>query len=457
MKDRINDQLTGYGSSPNSVRWTIIPCFLVALIVSPPGFSRESVPERPNIVFIMADDLGYGSLGCYDCEEVETPNVDALAETGVRLTDFHSNAPFCTPTRAAFLTGRYQQRAMFPPDGELSPVMQEQRRKNMKQRWAWGLSLDEITIAKVLKEAGYDTALVGKWHQGYDFRFHPMNYAFDTFRGHIGGGVNYHTHVCEHGLQELDWWTQKEIEDEPGYATDLLTKYAVDYIRQPREKPFFLYLAYNAPHSPYQGRDPTAELSKKEALIEMIEVLDEGVGKVVESIQESGLEENTLVIFCSDNGGVGRVGFPANGPLKGNKGNIQEGGIRVPFIARWPEIIPEGRVIDDTVMTMDMFPTFVRLAGASLPTRYELDGVDILPLLRGEGKLERRVLHWLNNSEWAVRKDRWKLIGDGSVVKKLVDLKSDLEEENDLSGSHPERVAELIGLHRAWVAQVGER
>jgi arylsulfatase A len=183
--------------------------------------AADSSVKKPNIVLIMADDLGYGALGCYGNTEVKTPNLDALAKSGVRLTDFHSNGPMCTPTRAALMTGRYQQRCAWVDDEELSPKMREQRKENLKQRWAWGISPQELTLPRLLQQCGYRTAILGKWHLGYDPKFHPLNYGFDEFRGYIGGAVDYHTHVATHGTEELDWWHDKTIENETGYTTDL--------------------------------------------------------------------------------------------------------------------------------------------------------------------------------------------------------------------------------------------
>ena len=212
---------------------------------------------RPNIVLILADDLGYGSLGCYGNTEVKTPNIDRLAAGGMRFTDFHSNGALCSPTRAALMTGRYQQRCAWVADEELSPVFREQRRQNLVQRWAWGISAGELTLPAVLKQAGYRTALIGKWHLGYDYTFHPMNYGFDEFRGFVGGNVDYHTHVAGYGTQQLDWWKDRKIENEEGYSTDLLTQYATDFIARNKDAPFFVYLAHGAPHAPLQGRTPS--------------------------------------------------------------------------------------------------------------------------------------------------------------------------------------------------------
>ena len=345
--------------------------------------SPGNATSTPNIVLMLADDLGYGSLACYGNTEVKTPNIDRLAASGMRFTDFHSNGALCSPTRAALMTGRYQQRCAWVADEELSPVFREQRKQNPSQRWAWGISTGELTIPALLKQAGYRTALIGKWHLGYDYKYHPMNYGFDEFRGFVGGNVDYHTHVAGYGTQQLDWWNDRKIENEEGYSTDLLTKYATDFIARNKDAPFFLYLAHGAPHAPLQGREPSKKKSPVETYKEMIGVLDESVGAVIKELRNHHLESNTLVIFCSDNGPAAPRGFAANANLRGKKGSLYEGGHRVPFIASWPETIPPGSTSAESLMTMDLLPTFANLAGARLPADRVIDGMDIMPILKG--------------------------------------------------------------------------
>lgn len=412
---------------------------------------------RPNIVLIMADDLGYGSLGCYGGAEFKTPNIDRLAASGMRFTDFHSNGVMCTPTRAALLTGRYPQRCAWVDDAELSPVFREQRRQNPAQRWAWGLAMSELTIAELLQPAGYRTALIGKWHLGYDFKFHPMNHGVDEFRGYMGGAVDYHTHVATHGLQQLDWWKGKEIQDDKGYTTDLLTKYATDFIARNQDQPFFLYLAHAAPHVPWQLRDRARKESPAATYREMIAGLDESVGVVVEALRQHGLEQNTLLIFCSDNGADAPPGVAANGRLKGKKGSMQEGGHRVPFIASWPGVIAPGKVSGATVMTMDLFPTFARLARATPPQDHVIDGTDLMPLLKSEAAAIDRDLHWLFGDAWAVRRGPWKLIGRREAALSLVNLEDDLAETANHLEREPARVERLLTLHREWIGSLGNR
>jgi arylsulfatase A-like enzyme len=417
----------------------------------------EAAQARPNIVLILADDLGYGSLGCYGGTEFKTPHLDRLAASGMRFTDFHSNGAMCTPTRAALLTGRYPQRCAWVDDAELSPVFREQRKQNPAQRWAWGLALSELTIAEVLQPAGYRTALIGKWHLGYDFRFHPLNHGFDEFRGYVGGAVDYHAHVATHGLKQLDWWHGEKIENEAGYTTDLLTKHATDFIARHQDRPFFLYLAHAAPHDPWQGRDPRQARAPAAIYREMIEGLDASVGAIAAALRQHQLERNTLLIFCSDNGGAPPSGVAANGRLKGRKGSLQEGGHRVPFIASWPGVVAPGQTNGAAVMTMDFFPTFVRLAGGQIPPGHAIDGVDLLPLLRGEAGPAERDLHWLFGDAWAVRQGPWKLSGRGETALALVNLEEDLAENANHLGAQPARAERLWERHRRWIAAVGNR
>jgi arylsulfatase A len=430
---------------------------LLAILIPALSCGLQASDLKPNIILIMADDLGYGSLGCYGSKEIKTPNIDALAAGGMRFIDFHSNGPMCSPTRAALMTGRYQQRCAWVADEELSPVFREQRKENIPQRWAWGISKSESTLAELLGRSGYHTGIIGKWHLGYDPGFHPMNDGFDEFRGFVGGNVDYHTHVAGYGLKQVDWWNGRKIENEDGYTTDLLTKHAIEFIERNKARPFFLYLAHAAPHEPLQGRDLGKKKSPQETYKEMIEVLDESVGTISRTLRKSGLEKNTLLIFCSDNGAAPPPKVPANGLLKGRKGSMNEGGHRVPFIASWPGVIAAGATSGQTVMTMDLFPTFAGLAGGTVSKDHQIDGLDLMPLLKGGAITKDRDLHWLFGDSWAVRKGAWKLMGRGDRPLSLVNLEKDLEEKNDLIKDQPGLVDELLKKHQEWIGSVGNR
>ncbi len=414
------------------------------------SLALHAVDAKPNIVLIMADDLGFGTLGCYGNKEVRTPNIDALAASGMRFTDFHSNGALCSPTRAALLTGRYQQRCVPIPDEELSPVFREQRRKNPDQRWAWGISTTEVMMPAVLRQAGYRTALIGKWHLGYDAKFHPMNYGFDEFRGWVGGAVDNHTHVATHGTGELDWWNGRKLENEEGYSTDLLTKYATNFIAKNKDAPFFLYLAHGAVHTPLQARKLGKKMSQVELYKEVIGVLDESVSAVVAELRKQRLESKTLVIFCSDNGSAAPKGFAANADLRGKKNSLLEGGHRVPFIAAWPGVIAPGATSGETVMSMDLLPTFANLASAKIPTDRIIDGADITPILKGESPQTLRDLHWQSGDDWAVRRGAWKLMGKKSKPTSLVNLEKDIGEIENLLQREPAKVVELMNAREQW-------
>ncbi len=449
--------MTGHATTSGDAALVLLAAFLSALPSAPRAADAAALPGRgrPNLVLILADDLGYGTPGCYGNTEVRTPHIDRLAAGGMRLTDFHGNGALCSPTRAALMTGRYPQRCVEVADGELSPVFREQRKANPVQRWAWGMSTNELTLPEVLRGAGYRTALIGKWHLGYDVKFHPMNHGFDEFRGFVGGNVDYHTHVAGYGLKQLDWWNGRTIGNEAGYTTDLLTRHAADFIARNKDVPFFLYLAHAAPHVPLQGREPGGTKSPVETYKEMIRALDESVGAVIAEVGRHQLASSTLVIFCSDNGPAAPRSFAANANLRGKKGSLHEGGHRVPFIASWPGTIPAGSTSGETVMTMDLLPTFAVLAGASLPAARIFDGMDIMPILKGAGAGAPRDLHWQVGDSWAVRRGPWKLMGERSTPASLVNLDQDIGERDNLLAGESARAGEMIKAHMRWGESVG--
>jgi len=406
--------------------------------------------DRPNIILIMADDLGYGDIGCYGSKIISTPNIDALAEGGMKFTDYHSNCPVCSPTRAALLTGRYQQRAGI--EGVIyakGPTRQT------------GLTLEEITFAEVLKTRSYAMGIFGKWHLGYNVEFNPVRQGFDEFRGYVSGNVDYHSHIDGAGFD--DWWKNLEKVPEEGYCTDLITKHGIDFIERHKDEPFCLYLPHESVHSPYQGRnDPPERLpgGKKgktakgdeiaRAYKEIVEVMDESVGRIVETVKRLGLERKTFIFFCSDNGATKNG---SNGALAGYKGSLWEGGHRVPAVAYWPGRIKPGTVTSQTSLGMDMFPTMVSIAGAKMPAGLKLDGVDLLGMLTENSKLPERTLFWRYRKERAARKGSWKLLTQSDSVK-LYNLDEDLGEKKNLAGTRPEMVKMLQNELTAWEQDV---
>jgi arylsulfatase A-like enzyme len=413
------------------------------------GIGPKAAAERPNIILIMADDLGYGDIGCYGSKKIKTPNIDALAKGGMKFTDYHSNCPVCSPTRAALLTGRYQQRSGI--EGVVTAA---------KHRHT-GMALEEVTFAEVLKRRGYATGIFGKWHVGYSAEFNPARQGFDEFRGYVSGNVDYHSHIDQAGFD--DWWNNLEKVPEGGYCTDLITKHGIGFIERHKDGPFCLYLPHEAPHYPYQGRnDPPERLpgGKKgrkakgeeitRAYKEMVEVMDEGIGRIVETVKRLGLERKTFIFFCSDNGATKRG---SNGALSGYKGSLWEGGHRVPAVAYWPGRIKPGTTTDQTVLGMDLFGTMVSIAGATLPEELRLDGVDLLPMLVKSGKLPDRTLFWRYRKERAVRKGPWKLLVRDRKAR-LYNLDEDLGEKRNLAESEPARVKVLKDELSAWEQEV---
>jgi arylsulfatase A-like enzyme len=398
----------------------------------------------------MADDLGYGDIGCYGNEEVKTPNIDALARGGMKFTDYHSNGAVCSPTRAALLTGRYQQRAGI--EGVIyakGPTRET------------GMALEQVTFAEVLKKRGYATGIFGKWHLGYNVEFNPARQGFDEFRGYVSGNVDYHSHIDGAGID--DWWKNLGKVPEEGYTTDLITRHGVDFIERHKDQPFCLYLPHESVHSPYQGRkDPPERLpgGKKgrkakgneitRAYKEMVEVMDEGLGRIVETVRRLGLERRTFIFFCSDNGAT-RNG--SNGALAGYKGSLWEGGHRVPAIAYWPGKIKAGEVTNQTTLGMDLFATMASIAGAELPTGLKLDGVNLSPILLENKPLPERTLFWRYRKERAVRKGPWKLLVQGKDVK-LFNLDDDLGEKKNLAQVERGMVKALEDELTAWERDV---
>jgi|TARA_B110000438_G_scaffold180294_1_gene172301 arylsulfatase A-like enzyme len=419
----------------------------VTLLQTAVAAAESEKAARPNIILIMADDLGYGDISCYGSAKIKTPNIDALAKSGMKFTDFHSNGPVCSPTRAALLTGRYQQRSgiehVFPSKGPMREA---------------GLALEQTTIAEVLKEHGYATALFGKWHLGNNVEFNPTKQGFDEFRGNSGGNVDYHSRID--GALIEDWWKNLEMVPEEGYTTDLITKHGVDFIERHKDGPFCLYLAHLAVHSPYQGRnDPTLRLPSGKrgkyrrkpkdfirAYKEMIEVMDAGIGQIVETVKKLGLERKTFIFFCSDNG-PGKKG--SKGALSGFKGSLLEGGHRVPAVACWPGRISPGTTTEQTVMGMDLFPTVASIAGAKLPDGLKLDGVDLLAVMTEDKKLLQRTLFWRFEDEKAVRKGPWKLLVRENKTT-LYNLDEDLAEKNDLARTNPTMLKRLNDELAVW-------
>ena len=420
---------------------------------------------KPNVVVIVADDLGYADLGVHGCRDIPTPHLDSLARNGVRCSSGYVTAPVCSPTRAALMTGRYQQRFGH----EFNPRYPKRLAED------YGLSLSETTIAQRLGEAGYATGMFGKWHLGFRDRFNPVSRGFAAFYGFLGGSHGY----CPGSNQG------QELEDprfgifrgtRPAelteYTTDAFAREAVSFIGRHRAEPFFLYLPFNAVHTPLQAprhvlrrfREIADPRRRKYAA--MVSAMDDAVGAVLARIRREGLEDDTLIFFFSDNGGPTSNGSD-NGPLRGHKATTWEGGVRVPFFVQWKGRLPAGTVYDRPVAQIDVLPTALAAAGAAVDPAWKLDGVDVLPFLAGKERGDPHdALFWRFGNQTAVRTGDWKLVrgrrgrtrSGARVVPvtepQLFNLVADPGETRNLAAQRPETVAQLQGAWDQWNAEL---
>jgi arylsulfatase A-like enzyme len=420
--------------------------------------SSSAPQQRPNVLYIMADDMGWGDLSCYGRPDYKTPNLDRLASEGTRFTQAYSASPVCTPTRCAFVTGRYPARTAVGLEEPLA-----WRRALVEQKRDVGLPPEHPTVASLLKAAGYGTALVGKWHLGYLPKYSPVKSGFEEFFGIMSGAADYFTHKDANG--EGDLFEAEVPVERVGYTTDLLSERAVEYLQRRRDSPFFLSLNYNAPHWPWEGpRDERVALAlgrgydaftsggSLKVYAEMMRSLDEGVGRVLRALDAAGRARDTLVIFTSDNGGER---FSYNWPFTGQKFDLHEGGIRVPAFVRWPGVVPAGRTTEQVAVTMDWTATILAAAGASAHADYPLDGQDLLPVLRGRREAFDRTLFWRNARQGATRSGRWKYLkDDGDKSEHLFDLLTDEREQADHAAARPDLFARLRGEYASWDAQM---
>ncbi len=428
----------------------------VLLGLEPSGSAqpRPVDPARPNVVLIITDDVGYGDIGSYGAPDIKTPNIDRLAKQGVKLTDFYA-APTCTPTRAALITGRYQQRVGLERPLSTAPVALEQ-----------GLAATGRSLPRLLKNNGYATGLVGKWHLGYRPEFGPNAHGFDEFFGFLSGFIDFYTHTRGDGSPDLFENTTPVQQD--GYMTDLITARAVRFIEQRAAAPFFLEVAYNAAHWPFQppdhyskapnngafqGPDAAVPATRKDYAA-MLERADAGVGQILRTLDTLGLARNTLVIFTNDNGGEW---LSRNAPLFHRKDTLWEGGIRVPAIFRWPARLPAGKTSGQAGITMDLTVSILAATNTPAPPDARLEGIDMLPILEGRSPMIERTLFWRisipSRQQRAVRSGDWKLLLDGDDLL-LYNLRADIGERNDLAASRPDLVAKLRPLIGAWEKDV---
>jgi arylsulfatase A-like enzyme len=446
--------------------------------------SALAAERPPNIVILLADDLGYADVGFQGCQDIPTPNIDALAKGGVRCTNGYVSGPYCSPTRAGLLTGRYQQRFGH----EFNPGPRGEPGGNNVQ--SIGLPLSEVTIADRLKAAGYATGMVGKWHLGAAPKFHPQKRGFDEYFGFLGGAHVYLPglpNVVFPGLQDASgagaapvarpqqpapiYRGTKPVQ-EPEYLTDAFAREAVSFIERHQKQPFFLYLPFNAVHTPMHATDKRLEKfasisdPMRRTYCAMTLALDEAIGKVLDKLRSANLEQDTLIFFCSDNGGptIRRAALNGsrNTPLRGSKVSTLEGGIHVPLVVSWKGKLPAGKVYDQPVIQLDFLPTALAAAGVEVKGDWKLDGVNLLPYFKGEtAGAPHDALYWRLGQQLAIRKGDWKLVkywhefageepGSEFSSLRLYDLSRDIGETNDLASTQPDKSKELKGLWDQW-------
>jgi arylsulfatase A-like enzyme len=432
------------------MRTTLI--LFVTLAFAAPAAAQTA--QRPNVVLIITDDVGYGDIGSYGAPDIKTPNIDSLAKAGTRLTDFYA-APNCSPTRAALISGRYQQRSRIEAPIGAARAAADQ-----------GLRATGRTLPQLLKNNGYRTGLIGKWHLGYKPEFSPNTHGFDYFFGFKSGLIDYYQHTDQSG--EHDLFENGEPTHVTGYSTDLFTERSVKFIEQNAAQPFFLEVAFNAAHWPFQvpdhpsvapnnarfvqaQDDPT---NTRKDYVAILERADQGVGKILATLERLGLTRNTLVIYTQDNGGEW---LSRNAPLFHRKNTVWEGGIRVPAILRWPDRIPAGKTSSQVGMIFDLTATVLAVTNSSVPAEARLEGINLVPLLQSGSQRTERTLFWRVTSQTrrqrAVRQGDWKLVLDAGVPF-LYNLTNDLGERNDLASQRQDMVRKLFPLIGQWEQDV---
>jgi arylsulfatase A-like enzyme len=435
--------------------------------------SRLAGKRPPNIVLIVSDDHGYADLGCFGSRDIKTPNLDRLASEGVRLTSFYVTWPACTPSRGSLLTGRYPQRNgtydMFRND----LVDYDYRYGPEEYAISWemvgGMDTREVLIPRVLKKAGYISGIFGKWDLGQLHRFLPLQRGFDEFYGFTNTGIDYWTHE-RYGVPSMRRGNEPTTQDEGTYATDLFRREAIRFIEKHKDQPFFCYVPFNAPHGAsnldrprpgvqapleylrehYGAYDPNDRKAGRMRYMAATTYMDDAIGQILETLNRHGLADNTIVIFHSDNGGSGGSD---NGPLRGGKGQMFDGGLRVPCIVRWPGVIKAGSVCNEFLCTMEIFPTLCRAAGVRPPRGVVLDGFDMKAVLAGRQRSPRTQMCWQRQGDKAARVGNYKWV-ESARASGLFDLSSDIGEQRDLSKEKPDVLAMVKARFAAWEKQM---
>ncbi|MSU50989.1 MAG: sulfatase [Opitutus sp.] len=436
----------------------LLPFLLATALSSAAGAASAA---RPNVLLIVGDDLGYGELSCQGNPQIPTPHIDSIAKNGVRFTNGYVSGPYCSPTRAGLLTGRYQTRFGH----EFNPGPAEQAVEN------FGLPLSETTLPQRLKAAGYATGMFGKWHLGYRPEFHPQQRGFDEYFGFLGGAHSYLDAASDRHNPILRGTKVVETLD---FTTEAFARETVSFIERHRGEPWFAYLPFNAVHAPlespekYLKRFASITDTKRRTFAAMLSAMDDAIGTVLAKLAALKIEENTLVFFISDNGGPTAQTTSGNGPLRGFKSQTWEGGIRVPWMVQWKGRLPAGRVDDRPVIQLDILPTVLAAAGVAANPDWKLDGVNLLPFFNGEKSgVPHAALYWRFGQQIAIRMGDWKLVkgaGEGTPIEQrgrasvagaqLYNLKDDIGEKTNLATVNPEKLRELAAAWTTWDAEL---
>jgi arylsulfatase A-like enzyme len=431
------------------MRYSILCVALLALCAGVVSAADAGAAKKPNVIIFLTDDVGWAEYGFQGCKDIPTPNIDSIAKNGVRFTNGYVSGPYCSPTRAGLMTGRYQTRFghEFNAGGGAGKGPEGVK---------FGLPLTEKTIADRLKALGYSTAAVGKWHLGGPPEFLPVKRGFDEFYGTVANTPFFKppNFVDSRVSEEV-----RPVTDANFYTTDAYGERAVDWIGKQKDKPYFLYLPFNAQHAPLQApkkyldRFPNITDEKRKIFAAMMSAKDDAVGRVLEQVRQSGQEENTLIFFLADNGGPTMQTTSNNLPLRGFKATTNEGGVRVPFCMQWKGKIPAGSVYEKPIIQLDILPTVLVAAGGTIDPQWKLDGVDLMPhLMKKSDATPHETLYWRFGAQWAIRKGDWKLVASRIDMNqpRLINLATDIGEATDLAAQEPEKLKELTADYQAW-------
>lgn len=433
------------------MRCSLLSLAIAAIVV---GSASAADARKPNIIVFLADDVGWGEFGFQGNTQIPTPNIDSIAKNGTRFTNGYIAATYCSPCRAGLMTGRYPTRFGHEFNGGGGT--------GKGSAVKFGLPLKEKTIADRLHGLGYATAAVGKWHLGAGPEFIATMRGFDEFYGTVANTpfFNPPNFIDTRKSPEVH-----AVKDDTFYTTDAYGERAVDWIGKQKDKPYFLYLPFNAQHAPLQAtkkyldRFPNIEDDIRRTFAAMMSAMDDAVGKVLAKVRERGEEENTLIFFFSDNGGPTKQTTSSNGPLRGFKAQTSDGGTRIPYCVQWKGKIPAGKVYDYPVQNLDILPTAVVAAGGTVDPTWKLDGVDLIPFLTGKNTgRPHEVLYWRFGAQWAIRKGDWKLVASQFDMNqpRLINLAEDIAEANDLMAKHPDKAKELEADWKKWNAEQAE-